>query len=64
MGNNQKEGDVVMATTKYIITYKLPNSEVIHRSTSINANSIFEAKNKFKMGNPGKIIVACVKVLG
>ena len=31
----------------------------------INAvNSIFEAKNKFKMGNPGKIIVACVKVLG
>lgn len=52
------------AAKKYIITYKLPNSETIHRSTSINANSLIEAKNKFKMGNPGKIIVSCVKVLG
>ncbi|MCQ2587020.1 MAG: hypothetical protein MJ174_02810 [Treponema sp.] len=52
------------AAKKYIITYKLPNSETIHRSTSINANSLIEARNKFKMGNPGKIIVSCVKVLG
>lgn len=52
------------SSKKYIVTYKLPNSEVIHRSTSINANSLIEAKNKFKMGNPGKIIVSCVKVLG
>jgi hypothetical protein len=49
---------------KYIITYKLPNSDVIHRSTSINADSIIEAKNKFKMGSPGRIIISCVKVLG
>ncbi len=51
-------------TKKYIITYKLPNSEIVHRSNSINANSITEAKNKFKMGNPEKRIIACVKVLG
>ncbi len=49
---------------KYIITYKLPNSEVIHRSNSIIANSVAEAKNKFKMAGPEKKIIACVKVLG
>ncbi|MBR6143815.1 MAG: hypothetical protein IKQ23_05970 [Treponema sp.] len=49
---------------KYIITYQIPGSNTIHRSNSINANSIVEAKNKFKMGNPTKKIIACVKVLG
>ena len=49
---------------KFIITYKLPNSETVRRSSTINANSIMEAKNKFKMGNPEKKIVACVKVMG
>ncbi len=51
-------------TKKYIITYQIPGSSVVHQSTSINANSIIEAKNKFKMGNPTKKIIACVKVSG
>ena len=52
------------AQKKYIITYQIPGSTVIHRSNSISASSIMEAKNKFKMGNPTKKIIACVKVLG
>ena len=48
---------------KYIITYQTPNG-YIGKSTSISANSVYEAKNKFKMGNPKKKIIACVKVLG
>jgi hypothetical protein len=48
---------------KYIITYQSPNG-YIGKSTSISANSVYEAKNKFKMGNPTKKIIACVKVLG
>lgn len=49
---------------KYIITYQIPNSTAIGRTSGINANSVMEAKNKFKMGNPGKKIISCVKVLG
>lgn len=48
---------------KFIITYQLPNGTVC-RSNSISANSVYEAKNKFKMGNPTKKIIACVKVFG
>ncbi len=51
-------------TKKYVVLYQIPGSTVVHRSTTINANSIIEAKNKFKMGNPTKKIIACVKVLG
>lgn len=49
---------------KFIITYQLPNSTVVLKSNSINANSALEARNKFKAGNPEKKIIACVKVLG
>ena len=49
---------------KYIITYQIPSSTAIGRTSGINANSVMEAKNKFKMGNPGKKIIACVKVSG
>lgn len=49
---------------KFIITYQIPGSTVVHRSNSITASSIIEAKNKFKMGNPTKKIISCVKVLG
>lgn len=53
-----------VTTKKFKITYKIPGSETIHYSNSINANSISEAKNKFKMGNPKYKIIACVKIYG
>ncbi|MBR6144585.1 MAG: hypothetical protein IKQ23_09905 [Treponema sp.] len=49
---------------KFIITYQIPGNTVIHSSNTITENSIIEAKNKFKMGNPTKKIISCVKVLG
>jgi hypothetical protein len=49
---------------KFIITYTIPGSDVVHKTNSINASSIIEAKNKFKASNPTKKIIACVKVLG
>jgi hypothetical protein len=35
-----------------IITYPIPDSSVIHSSTSISANLIMGAKNKFRIDNP------------
>ena len=54
----------VFPTKKFKITYKKTGSETIHYSSPINANSIIEAKNKFKMGNPTCKIIACVKISG
>ena len=58
-----REVPMALPQKKYIITYQAPNG-YIGKSTSISANSVYEAKNKFKMGNPTKKIIACVKVIG
>ena len=56
--------DFVASKKKCFIAYRLPNSNTVHKSSTINAGSIIEAKNIFKMGNPDRKIIICVKVLG